>query len=25
MHFEPYDKYILIRLRIDGELVFLKD
>lgn len=24
IHFEPYDKYILIRLRIDGELVFLK-
>lgn len=24
IHFEPYDKYILIRLRIDGELVFFK-
>ncbi len=24
VHFEPYDKYILIRLRIDGELVFFK-
>ena len=24
IHFEPYSKYILIRLRIDGELVFLK-
>lgn len=25
IHFEPYDKYILIRLRIDGELVFFKN
>lgn len=24
IHFEPYDKYILIRLRIDGELLFFK-
>lgn len=24
IHFEPYSKYILIRLRIDGELVFFK-
>lgn len=24
IHFEPYEKYILIRLRIDGELVFFK-
>ena len=24
IHFEPYNKYILIRLRIDGELVFFK-
>lgn len=24
IHFEPYDKYILIRLRIDGELAFFK-
>ena len=24
IHFEPYSKYILIRLRIDGELLFFK-